>query len=67
VSIRGDSPVQVLTALGERDGAVRHAELRAGLALLAMTHEVSTAMVAPAAPPPMMRTWWRVDVVWGSY
>jgi hypothetical protein len=30
--------VEVLTALGERDGAVRDAELRAGGALLAMTH-----------------------------
>jgi hypothetical protein len=31
--------VEVLTALGERDGAVRDAELRAGGALLAMTED----------------------------
>jgi len=31
--------VEVLTALGERDGAVRDAELRAGGALLAMTDD----------------------------
>jgi len=31
--------VEVLTALGERDGAVRVAELRAGGALLAMTDD----------------------------
>ena len=31
--------VEVLTALGERDGAVRDAELRAGGAVLAMTDD----------------------------
>jgi hypothetical protein len=31
--------VEVLTALGERAGAVQDAELRAGGALLAMTHD----------------------------
>jgi hypothetical protein len=31
--------IEVLIALGERDGAVRDAELRAGDALLAMTHD----------------------------
>jgi hypothetical protein len=31
--------IEVLTALGERDGAVRDAELRAGGALLAMIHD----------------------------
>ena len=31
--------VEVLTALGERDGAVRDAQLRAGGALLAMTDD----------------------------
>jgi hypothetical protein len=34
----------VLTALGERDGAVRDAELRAGGALLAMTDDEGLSM-----------------------
>jgi hypothetical protein len=36
--------VEVLTALGERDGAVRDAELRAGGAQLAMTDDEGLSM-----------------------
>jgi hypothetical protein len=36
--------VEVLTALGERDGAVRDAELRAAGALLAMTEDEGLSM-----------------------
>ena len=36
--------VEVLTALGERDGAVRDAELRAGGAVLAMTDDEGLSM-----------------------
>jgi hypothetical protein len=38
------SAVRVLTALGERDEAVRNAELRAGGVLLAMTHDEGLSM-----------------------
>jgi hypothetical protein len=37
--------VEVLTALGERDGAVRDAERRAGGALLARTDDEGLSMV----------------------
>jgi len=46
--------VEVLTALGERDGAVRDAELRAGGALLAMTEDEGLCRRSSNSGPGML-------------